>query len=186
MVIQARRYHKHSYRPCRQAEYQFPRVKPRVIRRQWASELTARPKILFDRFATQKPRWKRIAGESSDSFSQRNISTEDTSIRLVYPFQSSGSIYLSPNVSRYVHSNLETILIKQPIALILHYTDLYFCLGGSPRSRKCIIYCAAHRIYSHEKISLSNRVYIYVSHSSCLIRLMNIDKIRASVNRISL
>lgn len=95
MVIQARRYHKPSYRPCRQAEYQFPRVNPRVIRRQWASELTARPKIPFDRFGTQKHRWKRIAGETSDSFSQRNISTEDTSIRFVYPFQSSGSIYLS-------------------------------------------------------------------------------------------
>lgn len=158
MVIQARRYHKHSYRPCRQAEYQFPRVNPRVIRRQWASELTARPKIPFDRFGTQKHRWKRIAGGTSDSFSQRNISTEDASIRFVYPFQSSGSISLSPNVSRYVHSSLETILIKRPIALI-HYTDLYFCLGGSPRTRKCIIYCATHHIYSGGKIS---RVYVYI------------------------
>jgi len=96
VVIQARKYWKHSYRPRRQAEYQFLRVNPRVIRRQWASELTARPKIPFDRFGTQKRRRKRIvpADETSDSFSQRNISTEDTSIRFVYPFQSPGSMYL--------------------------------------------------------------------------------------------
>lgn len=56
VVTQVQGYHKHSYRPYRQAEYQFPRVNPRVIRRQWASELTARPKILFDRFGTQKHR----------------------------------------------------------------------------------------------------------------------------------
>lgn len=152
----------------RQAEYQFPRVNPRVIRRQWASELTVRPKILFDRFGIQKHRWKQIvlAGGTSESFSQRNISTEDTLIRFLYPFQSPGSMYLS-QCSLFrdtTTTSLETILIKQPIALI-HYMDLYFCLGGFPRTRKCIIYCAAHRIYSRGKIGRAfEYAYTYMSH----------------------